>query len=644
MSDEPIDFQSRLEAARARRDAIKPPPPSPVVETPTTDEFTDTIDLGDDDSFSEERMELDRLIASVDILDAYDRWVGKKREEARGRREGIKVSCPTKGHRDSDPSAWVNLDKQLWHCGGCMVGGDIYHLANYHFGINYESDPAAFVELKKAMAFDLGWVAKVTLGGATILEPIEVIDDEPSDVVVSDFSGDDVSVDDVLHSDGETGAEVIPLATAIDAELAEDERGYPSLDWRDLVVEDTFLDKWMNATTTDDLPEEYYFWHGLTAIGLAMGKETHLEDQPYIYGNLFLCLMGASGIGKSRSTGYLNRILREALPYDHDESGSTGTLLVPPPGSAEALVDSFSKPLFEDEDSPKKVTGWGRIRGLVNFSELSLLIGRANRVGSGMKPVLMEFYDSAPIVEIKSRGHGHVRAFMPYCSAVTTSQPRALKELLTAGDVDSGFVNRWVFVTGQPKPLMSVRRGAGADLTAASEALKGLRMWSMLHKEISWSDAGYTAWDNYFTHAIEPMKIDEETVGLMTRIDLTLKKVMLLLCANEGLTEITPAIVGKAERIGRYLIASYNYVYGKIGLGAFEDIHVCLLEGMARGARVKKDRAYTMKELSVMARRMKQPTDLVVKVIKTMIEIGEVSECHSKGTRGPSAVRYRLQA
>ncbi len=99
---------------------------------------------------------IDGFLTGVDILDAYGRWCGKMEPEPGGKREGIKISCPNPAHPDNDPSAWINLDKGTYCCGGCQEGGDKYTIAGYHFDLDTKTQ---FPELKLAMAKDCGYIA-----------------------------------------------------------------------------------------------------------------------------------------------------------------------------------------------------------------------------------------------------------------------------------------------------------------------------------------------------------------------------------------------------------------------------------------------------------------------------------------------------
>ena len=119
----------------------------------------------------EDDLQMDSIIDSIDILDAYRRWIGKEVDEkTTSQTEGIKVSCPNPGHRDKNPSAWLNSDNRRWFCGGCQEGGDIYDLAAIKFGYQRPDykDGKAFHDLRREMAEAYGYRVKVVSGKEVI--------------------------------------------------------------------------------------------------------------------------------------------------------------------------------------------------------------------------------------------------------------------------------------------------------------------------------------------------------------------------------------------------------------------------------------------------------------------------------------------
>lgn len=618
-------FQERLARLRAERAAAEAAAAPPAPPTPDYDE-SDAPSL-DETELSPERQELDSILAGVDILQAYSRWCGKMVPDPRGKREGIMISCPNPAHPDKVPSAWINLDKQTYFCGGCQEGGDKFDIARMHFGVDYRNDSEQFVALKKMMALDLGWMVQRTMGGQSIVTQVTVENDSETD---SESSTPDMGTTNTPSSMGDNGsnpeqalATVTPLPAAQDAEEEEIRAELPKIDWRTLLPEGTFLKTWMETCSEDDLPEEYYFWLGMQALGASVGRDVVLNDIPTIKPNIFICLLGPSGVGKSRSASILTELLRQALPYDYSDPNSKGTKVVPPVSSSENLIDQFARPV-EDPTNPKKIAYHAPVRGLVKFEELSLLVGKANRVGNPMKPVLMEFFDGSPVVEVSSRGSGHVKAVDPFCQVISTTQPRAIKELITQADVDSGFMNRWIFAVGPAKQAISYRTDM-MDLTASVDLLRRCRSWSGMGKILNLEGDARQAWDEFFHGTLIDDKLNDET-NLITRVDLLIKKCIILFCINEH-SAPTREIVERACALYGYLVQSYRYLSGHVGMGAFEDVHLSIIDAVSSFQKKRgKNATVTVRDIARLVQRFKFPTDLLIKVVRAMVELGELEE------------------
>ncbi len=248
---------------------------------------------------------IDTVVNGVDIITAYTKWCGKMTPEPGGRSESVMISCPKPDHPDKNPSAWLNLDKGTWFCGGCQEGGDKFHIAGYYFDIDAH-DRSKFPELRRRMAEDLGYTVRRTVGGQEYIEVVAAYPELPNDAVRDDA----------------------PDVTEWDEEVREQAR--LAIDWRALLPADTFLRRWMETVTVDELPEEYHLWLGLQMVGLAAGDSAVLMERNPIKGNLFLCLFGSTGVGKSKAVRSQALLLREALPYDDDDINNTGVI----PGDA----------------------------------------------------------------------------------------------------------------------------------------------------------------------------------------------------------------------------------------------------------------------------------------------------------------------
>jgi hypothetical protein len=658
-------------------------------KTPVFDE--DLIPVVGSSSRTEADEAIDRIVDGVDILDAYRRWCGKMDPQVGSKRESIMVSCPKPDHQDSHPSAWINLDKQTWFCGGCNEGGDALDIAAYHFGFPVPGykEGRNFPDLRRRIAEDFGFSVVRTLGGQTVLvepesqglvgipepessgpgEPVrqtgassahqEPLGSNDSPSARFDINGKAPFAFPNREQEGESfsdpdsirAREINPEIILEDSEPASvtDISGLvdmtfasltapPSFDWRLLAPDDTFLSSWMRTMEPDDLPNEFYLFLGLTAVGLAVGRDVVLADSPLVRGNLFSCLVGPSGMGKSRAIGMLARLLTEALPFDDGDDDPKGTMLAPSVASAESLVDVFSKPITDPSD-PKIITRFGSVRGLVRFDELATLVGRSARTGSVMKPTLMEFYDGYSDVTLRGRGAGLVRAADHFCSALTTTQPKAMRDLLSASDADSGFLNRWVFALGPSKPLVAFG-GHRFDLSEPVRRLRSLMSWGAMRRgALPMSAPALAVWEDFFFNEIEPLMVGDDPDPMMSRMSLTMKKIMLLVAVDHMNREITQRDVETAITVFPYLKATYDFVTGNIGFGTFENIH----EDVAYVVQVHelKSRQPTLREISKSLWRKHYQSDVVVKVIETMVKLGELQEVVVKPKAGPMTVRYR---
>lgn len=574
---------------------------------------------------SEADQEIDRIIDGIDIVDSYRRWCGKMIPVVRGgQTEGIKISCPIPGHVDSDPSAWINLDKQTWFCGGCQVGGDKYDIAAYSFGMPVPGykEGQTFHQLREKMATDFGYHIQRHPGGSvTVTAPIIEPEEETVTEPVEPPSADVIKIYD-------------------DVEL-EAEIEIPTLDWRPVVPKDTFLDAYMKATVVDDVPEEYHLFHGLIALGFALGRDVSLFDAVPVYGNLFVCTLGRSGTGKSKARYHLDKLLASALPHDWTNPNSKGVRRVSAPGSAENLIFQFSKPV-EDPSNPKVTAYYAAVRGLIDFNELSSLLARTNRQGSAMKPTLMQFYDMEDVVATSSMTHGEKKAERPFASALTTTQPRALRTLLSNADDASGFLNRWVFVPGKEKVRFSVG-GIKVDTSAAIKPLQKVAAWAATFgaEQIEWSEEALVTWDHFFQTVVERDKKASDN-DLIVRLDLTMKKLMLLFAANRLEKTLSEQSVLDAIHCYGFLKASYGIPEAQIGNTLTNEVTEAILFQIDAVSKRNGGKGATIREIARNLQRRKYPPKMLNDAIDALMKLDMIEvETHKAGQVGRPTKRYK---
>lgn len=638
---QPIDFVAKLAELRAKKGQVPPPvtqpPAMPQQPEPQWSQSDLLPDLGGP-QLSDADKELDAFVDNIDIIDAYRKWCGKMVPDPAGKRESIMISCPKPDHPDKDPSAWINLDKQTWFCGGCQEGGDAHDIAALNLGYPWPGykEGETFHKLREQMAESFGFRSKKVPGGTVTW--IET--PTPGAPPAPQHNEPPTSEDQPLPEEQDD--------SNVKHMWADDDEGeelviYPTINWQSLVPEDTFLYEYLKACTNDDAPEEYHFWHGLMALGLVVGRNVTLDDTQPVYGNLLLCILGATGSGKSRSRRHLNHVLRESAPYHEDGTRTTGVKIVPLPGSGEHLVKEFTYEGKDPSGAGNRSLGPQSVTGIVDFDEMSALLGRSNRQGSTLKPTIMQLADAVPDVMIGSLMRGNFHAKDPFCSITASTQPKAIRTLLNRTDTSSGFLNRWVFAGGKQKQIEVIggsRSSIRVDLDAAVTELKKVRGWGALERSIQMDDDAFDAYARFFRNKIEPAKTKDET-DLLKRIDLITKKLMLLLTINLRRDSVPLQVVQAMTELFDYVLECYGILNSNIGVTLMQDVMNEIQRHISRH-KAKTGRGPSARDLQKYTKRKNYSLEQIKKALDVMTALDIIELEPKQGSMGRPTVRYRV--
>lgn len=605
---------------------------------------------------SDEDRKLDSVLDNIDIVDAYVRLIGKMQPEVRGgRTEGIKISCPMPNHADSNPSAWINTQKQTWFCGGCQIGGDVYDLAAIHFGYDlhgYKSKDS-FPTLRKQLAEKFGFSILSGISGEYVVKHTEeedALDDPSPPLVEPEQESEPIVVPDPEPSNTVAPPVLAPVISIREAtsvkqtnEQSAENRDL-QIDWQKLLPYDTFSRSWMEQTTIDDLPHEFYFGLALQALGFAGGHNNVLADFQDVKANLFLCLYGRTGLGKSRSMRPYLRLLEEVFPFAGDNTvDPQGVRILPTPGSGEALIDSFKWDVVDP--ATNRVDHQASVSGLVRHEELSGLVSKSARQGSSLKEVLIEMFDvHGGDVTTHSRTSGITRAHNPFCQMISTTQPNAIHSFLRRVDIESGFLNRWLFLAGIPRVAPISYGGTVQDITIPTQYLKNIYIWSLGgHRFVLEGDA-LDAWSDFFLKEMAPFKSGEVAQeSIFSRVDLILKKIIICLTMDEMRDQPTGDIVERAVALYPYLRTTYSMFAQDI---TFNDVTDCQsrIISIIEERDQKEEVPPSKRDVSrLLARRFDGET--VVRSLRNLIDLGLVEENASvAGARGRPTIRYIIPA
>lgn len=500
-------------------------------------EYADCVPDVEQDSpgLSDGEKRIDEFIEAIAIADAYKRYGGQSNVSVS--KEETKVRCPNPQHEDLEPSCSINNNTKVFYCFKCNVGGDIYVLAALYKGFPIPVPKDQFRNLKDSILADYGYVAMSDMNGTYLTKIVPGL------------------------------APLQPETELVDPDnpqpfFRDEGRLHDSIDWRSIIPDNTFIRSYLETASRDDCPEEFHFWNALVAVSCAAGRMRTIKEAKPVFPNLFICLTGPSGSFKSKAKYWLTELLKDALPYDPTDEMPRGVKMIKGVQSGEALVHSFihqpidpvtSKPMVQPNGSPYTLP----VVGLIDFEEFAAIASRTQRSGSTLETYLMDIYENGATLE--STGlKNPARAIMPSGSVICTTQTKSIRTVVSAKDANSGFLNKFTFVTGVQKKPFAINTQE-LDFTRASGLLRLIRAHCDTQKSLPWDQDANDHYTKVFETVIDPDKRKNIDNDIFQRIDLLLKKIALLFAINENTESITLSII---ERV----LTMYDHVKETYGI------------------------------------------------------------------------------
>ena len=414
-----------------------------------------------------------------------------------------------------------------------------------------------------------------------------------------------------------------------------------NLPWRTLTPSDTFLDRYMALTTRDEAPEEFHYFSGMLALSMATGQSVRLFDRHPVKANIFVCLLGRTGEGKSNAKGYLNQLLSKAMPYDHDDPVNQGVRRVGNPGSSEFMVKQFMKQIKDPNNPglpPEKVP----VRGLIEFEELATLMKRSNSPSSTLAQFLIEFYDAKGDVQTGSLTHGGFVATDPFASTLSTTQPRALRDIISGEHVSSGFLNRWIFATGRAKDIEPIG-GEVIDVDPLVQPLQRVFAWTTgVNNIIQWEPAAFRLARDFIVDVIRPLKQADET-DLYARVDLMFKKFVLLNTVNLQRGSVPADAVQWSIGAFNYLVDTYKSLDKAVHNNVDEELRQSVMKAIL-GLTAKNKRPPSMSQIVEKVGSKKFAVDQIMRCVQTLEKVGILTELPPDRGPGRKTTRYAITA
>ena len=604
-----------------------------------------------------EDLEFDSFLKNLTIEEAFKKFIPKTWAggSAAGKGE-IMFRCPYPDHPDNKPSASYDPeDHQKWNCHRCAKGGDAVTIAAIGLGLGDNTKGENFTRIAKGIREHYGFVEVPRAPGQTKPsyvrpkpEQVEVVTGPPAPKAPTK------SIEEMMAGNPQPEqklASVTQISQAPSAQvelpLADTDANfvYPTLDWQAVVKPDTFLYNYMRILCEAPNPNEYDFWNGMVAIGLVLGRDVYIRDSKTVFGNLFVCTVGKTGQRKSTASYEAKEIIENVMPYEADDPNNNGVYIPPTPGSEVYLVHEFDRRV-PDLANPAQLLHLP-VKGLIEFSEFMSFAskGRSDR-GGQFKTVLLQFYDNEKRITSGSMTNGKNVAIDSFCSLITTTQLKSIKDLMTEADANSGLLNRFVFSMGN-----STREPEAFD-----DYMPDRPYLNKIYQEFKsfWALQGTTS----IVHSPESKalfnlmwkqrglpEVKEDDTGLLARILLTSKKVLLLLGANAQLKVFDEDLVRQTFIVLDYLLETYMVIGARIGVGKQSELEQAVLDAIKRYQHKHPEQSPTPREITLSLPKTKRMSAKDLRsVLDSLVAIGELQFlARPSGTSGAGNFgdRYR---
>lgn len=614
---------AQIEAQRKKQAETTPSTQPKKPSTPIIDSPVVRLDAKNDGA----KDELRRL----DLATVYRNWFHPKSEYSSGNE--VNLSCfNTDFHKGGDvnPQFGINTTLNTYYCHACNVRGDIIDLAAVRFGLadsDYRCPQERVHEAVKLAGEELCGMAFVHRGGAwyrvpdaqpiatpaataapahpapppdriaaqptppptgTAAQPTP----PPAPVAAPVAAGVEVNGIQVVRLHAQRAA-VQPQAPAVlppirqQDEVVEyvedDEADEPppviELNWREILPAGSIGYKYMEVVTKDDVPEEYHFWTVLSLMSVICGRDVCLWEASPVYSNIFTCMIGRTGAGKSQADGRAYDLAAMAVPHQEGNEMNRGVKIISSPGSGEDLSKHFQHripspvpaPQPGQKGQPKVIVPdieVDSVRGLVKYGEMQKIVAKMRSQSSSLESILLELYDTsrAPMGGSSLTG-GSTKAMNYFGCLTTTTQLDMARRLLTSDQIDSGFLNRWIFVIGKEKPRISRPHPIPmdsliGDMRQLSEWARGIALHHGGRIEFDESTGGSgEIFDAFNLDIAQPL---EKTAPIYARSSLLYKKLTLILAINSKEQVISKDTVLAAQQLWKYVTDCLRVVEGRI--------------------------------------------------------------------------------
>lgn len=271
---------------------------------------------------------------------------------------------------------------------------------------------------------------------------------------------------------------------------------------------------------------EYHAAGFVVAMGAVLGRSVWFNQGIPIFPNVYACLIGDSG--RSRKSTAASFALSMVQRIDAGLTVCEGL------GSAEILIDMLAE---ADELPPPEKPAYRRL--LLYFDELANVIRKGQRENSVLLQTIVEAYDCKERMANQTRAK-RVVAENPTLSILACSTPTWVKQFTTMSEVLGGFMNRFLFIDGEPgDPIPTPPVPSEMYMRKASE-----KFWEHAYEYVSSPRSiemdldAKKRWTEFYDQRATLKPSSEMVANLFQRAHTNAIKVAMIYAVSQGKTVI----------------------------------------------------------------------------------------------------------
>lgn len=283
----------------------------------------------------------------------------------------------------------------------------------------------------------------------------------------------------------------------------------------------SFLRNFMTWTAGTEVPENYCFWSGISAVSACLSSKvwTRMGRFP-IYPNLYIIFLGPPGNGKTIAKDLALKIIRDVGGVKTSAEAQT----------KEALCRFMVEECIQTYQYDGKAVACAPIS--IYLTEFSHFLG-AN--SSHMLDFLTTVWDrTGDVYEARTKNKGNDIIPSPYVNLLACTTPDWIRTYLKSDIITGGFSRRAIFVNEPanddakriPRPEWTPEQ-----ITAKKVAVEYAQKISTLVGEVAWTPAATAFYDNWYLTRTIPR--DPDTRGYHKSKPALLLKVATIIAISE---------------------------------------------------------------------------------------------------------------